>query len=1086
MTGMSRAACTIAQAIRWVNDSLRPASLSARRRASRVSTSSVRKLVAVGIARLSFMKRASVAGPRMGVAVRSPQSRGPEAARWTARLGPGAAPPVSIAASTSALVTRPRGPLPSIALRSMPFASATRAATGVALAAPLPPAGRGSGVADRALSSRCGGSPAGVRPAVRARAPAAMRQRTVPVVTVSSGCTRISASVPATGEGSSASTLSVEISTSRSSASTRVADLLQPLEDGALGHRLAHLGQRDVHQLRRESGAGRAGRRSRLGGREVLHLGRRAVLGLLDGGLVGRLAGIGRGARLRRGAAVAGARLAIHLDLAQHGARGNGLVGLDQDLGQDAAGRGRAPRRRPCRSRPRPLPRPTSTGSPTCLSHSRIVPSVTDSPISGMVIWTVVRVVIEASPTIALRPPRGQSFRAGRAHAKLRTMAVAAKRRLKFWGWGYEDQQPPPDELRQAGRRDPRPPGLRAGRSRAPDRARGDRSARAQAVPAGRSRADLLVRGARAPHPLVRQGLPRRRPRLPRPAGPPAGRGGAAARRARGGGRARRGAPTPAPRRSRSAAAPAWSAASSRAWATATRARCRSTSRASTACSRSIRSRAPRGSRRGAAGPVLEDQLRPHGLTLRHFPQSFEFSTLGGWIATRAGGHFATRLHAHRRPRRVGPRDHARRARGRAGACPAPAPGPSPDRLLIGSEGILGVITEAWVRLQARPRFRSSASVLFATFEAGRGGRSRAVAVRARALQLPPARGPRGGLLTGAGDGDRALLVLGFESADHPLDAWMARALEFCADHGGEAPEGARHTDAESGDSGRGGGDAAGQWRAAFLAAPYVRDTMVAAGVFSETFETAITWDRLDGFVSGGPRAGRVRAARDGRGRHGHLPVHARLSRRRRALLHDARARRARRGARAVGRREGRGVGRGDRGGRHDHPPPRGRPRPPALVRPPAAGAVRAGAAGGEGGARPGGHPQPGRADRPGVPAGALSPPFPGRPPAPPPLSLAPRARAARGGGTRGRPASARAGRAPRTIASSRTAGRLATCVWRLPLPWPGVPHCNAWALSAGSGVVLVDTGLGGPGRCASSSWPCRRPASRSSTCACC
>src|SRR5207245_8721123 len=40
----------------------------------------------------------------------------------------------------------------------------------------------------------------------------------------------------------------------------------------------------------------------------------------------------------------------------------------------------------------------------------------------------------------------------------------------------------------------------------------------------------------------------------------------------------------------------------------------------------------------GAAGPVLEDQLRPHGLTLRHFPQSFEFSTLGGWIATRAGG----------------------------------------------------------------------------------------------------------------------------------------------------------------------------------------------------------------------------------------------------------------------------------------------------------------------------------------------------------------------------------------------------------------------------------------------------------------
>ena len=58
----------------------------------------------------------------------------------------------------------------------------------------------------------------------------------------------------------------------------------------------------------------------------------------------------------------------------------------------------------------------------------------------------------------------------------------------------------------------------------------------------------------------------------------------------------------------------------------------------------------------GATGPELEEQLAEHGLTLRHFPQSFQFSTLGGWIATRAGGHFATLLHAHRRPRRVGAR----------------------------------------------------------------------------------------------------------------------------------------------------------------------------------------------------------------------------------------------------------------------------------------------------------------------------------------------------------------------------------------------------------------------------------------------
>ena len=46
----------------------------------------------------------------------------------------------------------------------------------------------------------------------------------------------------------------------------------------------------------------------------------------------------------------------------------------------------------------------------------------------------------------------------------------------------------------------------------------------------------------------------------------------------------------------------------------------------------------------GANGPRLEAQLREHGMTMRFFPQSFELSTLGGWIATRAGGHFATRL----------------------------------------------------------------------------------------------------------------------------------------------------------------------------------------------------------------------------------------------------------------------------------------------------------------------------------------------------------------------------------------------------------------------------------------------------------
>jgi hypothetical protein len=119
---MSRAACTIAQAIRWVNESFLPPALSSLRRPSSTSTGSVRKLVAVGIERLSFMNFTSVAaGPRMG---------------WTsapAEAGAAAPPPLpSTAASTSSLVTRPRGPEPVIDSTSRPCALAMRAATGVA------------------------------------------------------------------------------------------------------------------------------------------------------------------------------------------------------------------------------------------------------------------------------------------------------------------------------------------------------------------------------------------------------------------------------------------------------------------------------------------------------------------------------------------------------------------------------------------------------------------------------------------------------------------------------------------------------------------------------------------------------------------------------------------------------------------------------------------------------------------------------------------------------------------------------------------------------------------------------------------
>jgi alkyldihydroxyacetonephosphate synthase len=240
----------------------------------------------------------------------------------------------------------------------------------------------------------------------------------------------------------------------------------------------------------------------------------------------------------------------------------------------------------------------------------------------------------------------------------------------------------------------------------------------------------------------------------------------------------------------------------------------------------------------GATGPQLEDQLREHGLTLRHYPQSFEFSTLGGWVATRAGGHFAT-LYTHiddlvESVRAITPQGvwESRRL-------PGSGAGPSPDRQLIGSEGILGVITEAWVRVQARPTFKASAPVHFDSFGAG------AEAVRALSQAgLYPSNcrllDPAEAAITGSATDGKALLVLGFESADHPVEPWMERALELAADFGGEGPANGERRTANS----------VGTWRQAFLQAPYLRDTMVAAGVLSETFETAITWDRMEKFVA--------------------------------------------------------------------------------------------------------------------------------------------------------------------------------------------------------------------------------------------
>lgn len=257
----------------------------------------------------------------------------------------------------------------------------------------------------------------------------------------------------------------------------------------------------------------------------------------------------------------------------------------------------------------------------------------------------------------------------------------------------------------------------------------------------------------------------------------------------------------------------------------------------------------------GALGPVLEDQLRPHGYTLRHFPQSFEFSTLGGWLATRSGGHYAS-VYTHiddlvESMRVVTPTGTSESRR-----LPGSGAGVSPDRLFLGSEGSLGIVTEAWMRTQDRPRFKASAGVSFTDY----GDAVAAVRAVSQSALFPTncrlLDAGEAGLSAGVTDGS-ALLVLGFESADHPVDPWIERAVELARDHGGILPEpivsSGPPTEAEAAAAADAAGreGAVGAWRNSFLRAPYTRDALVRMSIIVETFETACTWDRFDELHAG-------------------------------------------------------------------------------------------------------------------------------------------------------------------------------------------------------------------------------------------
>ncbi|MBX2804255.1 MAG: FAD-binding oxidoreductase [Myxococcales bacterium] len=255
----------------------------------------------------------------------------------------------------------------------------------------------------------------------------------------------------------------------------------------------------------------------------------------------------------------------------------------------------------------------------------------------------------------------------------------------------------------------------------------------------------------------------------------------------------------------------------------------------------------------GLTGPQVEAALGPHGLSLRHYPQSFEFSTVGGWVATRAGGHFATN-YTHIDDLVASVRMVTPAGVWESRRLPGSGAGPSPDRWVLGSEGIFGVITEASLRVRPRPTFKAKATMTFDDY----GSAVAAVRDIAQARLYPSncrLLDRREALLNRLPRVAEGLLLLAFESADHPVGPALERAMTLAATHGGACPDGPAVVD---GGEATAPADAGEAWKQSFFDGPYLQSLLISVGVVADTFETAVPWDRFEALHRGVIRAVRA------------------------------------------------------------------------------------------------------------------------------------------------------------------------------------------------------------------------------------
>ena len=271
----------------------------------------------------------------------------------------------------------------------------------------------------------------------------------------------------------------------------------------------------------------------------------------------------------------------------------------------------------------------------------------------------------------------------------------------------------------------------------------------------------------------------------------------------------------------------------------------------------------------GVAGPDLEAQLRAQGFTLGHFPQSFDYSTLGGWVVTRSSGQQSAR---YGRIEQLFAGGTLVTPRGDWSITPYPASAAGPDlrEWVMGSEGRLGVLTEATVRVSRLPEAEHFIGVFFPSWEAGRNA-VRELAHARLGLSMLRLSNPIETMTSlkmaghenaigwlerllawrGVGDG-KCLMFAGFTGERRQVQAMRRLAARVWQRHGGVST-----------------GTLLGKkWAAMRFHSVYLRNSLWDAGYAVDTMESSCDWPRVDALMHAMEAAGRQALAREGEQTH--------------------------------------------------------------------------------------------------------------------------------------------------------------------------------------------------------------------------